>query len=340
MDRKITLGQIGLGYWGPNLLRNFVALPASRVKWCCDLNEGALQRAQALYPDVRGTVCYQDLLVDPEVEAVVIAAPAAAHYKLAEAALRAGKHVFVEKPICLRVADAHELIRLAEENGRILMVGHLLEYHPAVRQLKAYVDQGELGRIYYLYSSRLNLGRVRKDENAMWSLAPHDISVALYLLGETPEEVSAQGMAYLQSGIEDTVFLTMRFPRGELAHCHVSWLDPNKVRRITVVGDAKMAVFDDVESTEKLRLYDKGVTPLQYSSYGEAMTLRFGDIHIPHVEMQEPLKLECQHFLECIRAGRSPLSDGYDGLRVLQVLEAGQRSLESAGQFVSLEEGA
>ena len=251
MNKAITIGQIGLGYWGPNLLRNFADLSASaRVKWCCDLDEGALKKATQRYPGVQGTKRYQDLLADPEVEAVVIASPAVTHHELAAAALKAGKHVFVEKPISLQVADAVDLIRLAEENRRILMVGHLMEYHPVVKKLKEYIQQGELGEIYYIYSSRLNLGRVRRDENAMWSLAPHDISIALYLLGGMPEAVSAQGMAHLQPNIEDTVFLTMRFPQQKMAHCHVSWLDPNKVRSITVVGDKKMAVFDDVESSE------------------------------------------------------------------------------------------
>jgi len=238
----------------------------------------------------------------------------------------------VEKPITLDVAQAEELATLAEARGLVLMVGHLLMYHPAMTRLKEMVDQGALGDVYYLYTSRLNLGQVRRHENAMWSLAPHDISVALYLLGEQPAEVAAQGLTYLQPGIPDTVFLTLRFASGRAAHVHVSWLDPHKVRRITVVGSQKMAVFDDVDSTEKLRVYDKGVQRPAYENYGEALTLRFGDIQIPQLDMREPLRLECQHFADAILNRRTPLSDGRNGVAVLRVLAAGQRSLDQNGQ--------
>jgi predicted dehydrogenase len=210
-------------------------------------------------------------------------------------------------------------------------------YHPAVARLKQMMDGGELGEVYYLYASRLNLGQVRRSENAMWSLAPHDISVALYLLGEEPVAVAAQGLTYLQPGIPDTVFLTLRFASGRAAHIHVSWLDPHKVRRITVVGSQKMAVFDDVDSTEKLRIYDKGVQRPAYDSYGDSLSLRFGDISIPRIDMREPLRLECQHFIDCILNGQTPLSDGRNGVQVLRVLEAGQRSLERGGEPVVLE---
>ena len=265
----VTLGQVGLGYWGPNLLRNFNGLAQARVKVCCDLDEAALRRVGSQYPGMAITTDYGELLGDPEVEAVVVTAPTPAHYELAKAALLTGRHVFVEKPIALAVSEAEELVALAEARGRVLMVGHLLMYHPAVARLKQMVDGGELGEVYYLYASRLNLGQVRRSENAMWSLAPHDISVALHLLGEEPEAVAAQGLTYLQPGIPDTVFLTLRFASGRAAHIHVSWLDPHKVRRITVVGSQKMAVFDDVDSTEKLRIYDKGVQRPTYDSYGD-----------------------------------------------------------------------
>jgi predicted dehydrogenase len=333
----IVLGQVGLGYWGPNLLRNFQALPTARVKALCDLNAEVLARAGERYPELLRTTEYADLLRDPEIGAVVVSSSATTHYRLARAALEAGKHVFVEKPIALRQDEAEVLIRLADERGLVLMVGHLLLYHPAVTRLKELLDGGQLGDVYYLYSERRNLGKVRHDENAMWSLAPHDIAVALYLLGEMPAAVSAQGQAYLQPGIEDTVFFTLRFADGRLAHSHVSWLDPHKVRRLTVVGSRQMAVFDDVEPSEKLRIYDKGVdrTP-EYASYGDALTLRFGDIYVPHMEMQEPLRLECQHFVECVACGRRPLSDGRNGLAVLRVLEGLQRSLDSEGSLVRL----
>jgi predicted dehydrogenase len=333
----VTLGQVGLGYWGPNLLRNFNGLAQARVKVCCDLDEAALRRVAGQYPGLRTTADYGELLGDSEVEAVIVTAPTPAHYELAKAALLTGRHVFVEKPIALAVDEAEDLVALAEARGRVLMVGHLLMYHPAVARLKQMMDGGELGEVYYLYASRLNLGQVRRSENAMWSLAPHDISVALYLLGEEPEAVAAQGLTYLQPGIPDTVFLTLRFSSGRAAHVHVSWLDPHKVRRITVVGSQKMAVFDDVDSTEKLRIYDKGVQRPAYDSYGDSLSLRFGDISIPRVDMREPLRLECQHFIDCIVNGQTPLSDGRNGVQVLRVLEAGQRSLERGGEPVVLE---
>ncbi len=333
----VTLGQVGLGYWGPNLLRNFNGLAQARVKVCCDLDEAALRRVGSQYPGMAITTDYGELLDDPEVEAVVVTAPTPAHYGLAKAALLTGRHVFVEKPIALAVSEAEELVALAETRGLALMVGHLLMYHPAVARLKQMVDGGELGEVYYLYASRLNLGQVRRSENAMWSLAPHDISVALHLLGEAPEAVAAQGLTYLQPGIPDTVFLTLRFASGRAAHIHVSWLDPHKVRRITVVGSQKMAVFDDVDSTEKLRIYDKGVQRPTYDSYGDSLNLRFGDISIPRVDMREPLRLECQHFIDCIVNGQTPLSDGRNGVQVLRVLDAGQRSLERGGEPVVLE---
>lgn len=331
----ITIGQVGLGLWGPNVLRNLVKLPDSRVKICCDLDEQALARVRASYPEVQTTQDYGRLLEDPELDAIVVTASARAHFPLAKAALERGKHVFVEKPLALRPADAEELIALAEDRDRRLMVGHLLLYHPAVQRLKTYIDAGDLGEIRYVYSQRLNLGQVRRDENAMWSLAPHDISVALYLLAQHPVAVSAVGRDFLRTGIHDLVFLTMHFANGSLAHDHVSWLDPHKVRRITVVGSQKMAVFDDMAPREKLRIFDQGVD-FPEVGYGDIHTLRFGDIYIPRIDMREPLALECQHFLGCVRAGTRPLSDGENGLAVLRVLAAGQQSLDQEGRTVRL----
>jgi predicted dehydrogenase len=333
----ITIGQVGLGHWGPNLLRNFVGLPGSRVKLCCDLDARARDRVAGGYPGIQTTADYAQVVEDSEIEAVVVSSPASLHYEQARLALEHDKHVFVEKPIALDVAQAVELVRLARTRARVLMVGHLLLYHPAVRSLKEYVSSGDLGRIHYIYSHRLNLGMVRRDENAMWSLAPHDISVALYLLDQSPQAVSAQGRAFLRPGVHDLVFLTMYFPDGALAHCHVSWLDPHKVRRFTVVGSQKMAVFDDMEPREKIRLYDAGVD-FPEVGYGDLLTLRFGDVHIPRLNMQEPLRLECQHFLDCIQHGRQPLSDGRNGVDVLRVLAAAQRSLDQDGQPVALAE--
>ncbi len=333
----VTIGQVGLGQWGANVFRNFVKLPDSRVKVCCDLDEQALGRIRASHPQVQTTGDYEQLLDDPELDAIVVTASATAHYRLAKAALERNKHVFVEKPLALRVSEAQELVELAGARGRRLMVGHLLLYHPVVQQLKAYIDRGELGQVRYIYSQRLNLGQVRRDENAMWSLAPHDISVALYLLDQEPLSVSAQGRDFLRPGIHDLVFLTMHFANGSLMHCHVSWLDPHKVRRFTVVGSQKMAVFDDMAPREKLRIFDQGVD-FPEVGYSDLHTLRFGDIFIPRIDMREPLYLECQHFITCIQEGKTPLTDGQNGLAVLRVLAAAQRSLDQGGQPVTLKD--
>ncbi len=328
------VGVIGYGYWGPNLVRNFNRL--SDLKVCCDLDDGNLAKIKSLYPSV--TTCRDfDEMLGMEIDAVVIATSVPTHYELAKKALESGKHVFVEKPITLSSETAEELVRLADERDLRLMVGHLLEYHPAVNAVKDYIDEGELGEIRYVYSQRLNLGKVRQDENALWSLAPHDISIILYLLGEEPDEVTCRGESYLTEGVQDVVFATMHFGSGKLANVHVSWLDPHKMRKITVVGTKKMLVFDDMESSDKIWIYDKGVaTGEGYLSYGEDVRLRFGDVTIPYVPMSEPLATECKHFLDCIASGETPRSDGRDGLRVLKVLEAAQASLEKRGVPVQI----
>jgi predicted dehydrogenase len=277
-------------------------------------------------------------LADTDLQAVVIATTASTHYPLCKAALRAGKDVYVEKPFVLAVSQAEELIQIAEQEGRILMVGHLLEYHPVINRLKQMIDSKELGDIYYLYNQRVNLGTVRGDENALWNFAPHDISSILYLLGKEPTDVAARGQCYLQRGIEDVVFLTLNFNGQSMAHIHVSWLDPHKIRKITIVGSKKMAVFDDLEGSEKLKIYDKSAEQnTDYNTFAEYVTLRFGDITIPHLKIDEPLRLECQHFLECIRERKQPLSDGYDGLRVVKVLDAAQQSVVKNGVPIPIE---
>lgn len=333
----IKLAHVGLGRWGPNLLRAFASLRGSAVTWVCDADEQALKKAHTLAPDATLSSDYADVLADPQVDAVVLAVPAVRHYDMARLALLAGKHVFVEKPLTLNLAEGERLVELAAAQQRILMVGHLLEYHPAVTYLKAMLDRGDLGTLRYIYSQRLNLGVVRQDENAMWSLAPHDISIMLYLLGCEPEVVAAHGVAYLRPGVEDVVFLTLRFPDNHIGHIHVSWLDPHKVRRLTLVGTQRMAEFDDMESTEKVRIYDHGVDTPDYASYGEALTLRFGDIVSPRLDLREPLRLEAEHFLDCLRRGTQPLSDGQDGLRVLRVLTAAQQSLQNGGAPVAVQ---
>ncbi len=327
----IGLSLVGAGYWGKNLLRVFHDLPTVDLKNVCDANPDVLARIHTQYDDIETTSDYASLLADPALEAIVLAVQAPRHYEMALAALQSGKHVYVEKPLTLKSQEAEHLCQEAEKRGQVLMVGHLLLYHPAVQALRDLVQSGELGDIYYLYAQRVNLGIVRRDENALWSLAPHDISVILYLLDQEPEAVSARGECYLQPGIEDVVFANLHFADGKMAQLQLSWLDPHKVRKLTVVGSRKMAVFDDVESAEKIRIYDKAAEPASYASYGDSITLRFGDITIPHIDMAEPLKLECQHFVDCIQQGKTPRSDGRDGLRVVRVLEAAQRSLKRDG---------
>jgi predicted dehydrogenase len=334
----IQVAVAGAGAWGRNLARNYHQIPDCELKYVCDLDARRLEEVRRLLPGTELTQSFVKLVEDPALDALVICTTAPTHYTLCKSALEAGKDVFVEKPFVLEAEHAHELIRLAEQGGRILMVGHLLEYHPVINRLKEMIDGGELGEIYYIYNQRVNLGTVRGDENALWNFAPHDISIALYLLGQRPTDVAARGQCYLQPSVEDVVFLTLNFSDRSMAHIHVSWLDPHKIRRTTVVGSKKMAVFDDLESTEKLKVYDKSAErSTKYTTFAEYITLRVGDITIPHLKMEEPLRLECRHFLECIRERRQPRSDGWDGLRVVEVLEAAQRSLAANGKPVELE---
>jgi predicted dehydrogenase len=328
----VQLGVVGVGGWGKNLARNYFQIAQCHLKYVCDLDTAKLNQMKSQLPGTIMTTRWQDLLDDNELQAVVIATTAGSHYQLCKSALLAGKDVYVEKPFVLEIAEAEELIQLATAYGRILMVGHLLEYHPVVNRLKQMIESKELGDIYYIYNQRVNLGTVRGDENSLWNFAPHDISSILYLLGEEPTDVSARGQSYLQPGIEDVVFLSLNFGGKRMAHIHVSWLDPHKIRKITIVGSKKMAVFDDLEGTEKLKIYDKGVTQNQdYNTFAEYVALRFGDITIPYMKIGEPLQIECRHFLDCVENRKQPLSDGLDGLRVVKVLDAAQRSLKANG---------
>jgi predicted dehydrogenase len=330
MTEPVVVAVVGVGGWGQNLLRNFGTLPGARLAWVCDLAEPARAAAAAAYPSARCVEDYQSAFADPAVQAVVIATDARSHHEVASAALRAGKDVFVEKPLALSTVHAEDLCDLADRGDRILMVGHLLLYHPALDALRRLIEDGELGEILYLYAQRLNLGVVRRDENAWWSLAPHDVSVANYLLGAEPDSVSATGGTFLQrpTDIEDVVFATLQYPGRRLAHIHVSWLDPHKTRRLTVVGSKKMAVFDDASADQKLVLFDKGVEPPHAVSYAEGVRIRTGDIRIPALRMQEPLRRECEAFLRAVQTREPPLADGRSGLAVVRVLEAGTRSLK------------
>jgi len=332
-ERDLRVALVGVGAWGRNLARNYAQMPGADLRWIVDPNPHRLVDAAKNYPRTTCTADYAKALADPQLDAVVIAASAAAHFTLGRQALLAGKDVYIEKPLALNVADGEELIRLAAERTRILMVGHLLEYHPVVLKLREMIRAGELGRVLYVYSQRLNLGVVRQDENALWSLAPHDVSSILFMLDQMPTDISAHGRCYVQRGIEDVVFMNMDFGGQVMAHIHVSWLDPHKVRRITVVGSQRMAVFDDTQSSEKLRIYDRGANVTEdYDTFAASAALRFGGITMPYFKATEPLRLECQHFLDCVRARTRPLSDGDDGLRVVKVLEAAQRSLKSRGE--------
>jgi len=339
-DKKVRVGVVGLGYWGPNLARNFDRLANAELAYCCDLDEANLAKARELFPNAVVTDDLGRLLGDDTLDAVVVATPVPAHYALGKRVLEAGKHAFIEKPIALKAAEAEDLLVTAEAKGVKLMVGHLLEYHPAVAKMKELIDAGELGRVYYAYANRLNLGKVRKDENALWSLGPHDISVINYLTGEEPEEVSARGECYLQDDVEDVVFGYIRYRSGMVGHLHVSWLDPHKSRKITVVGEKKMVVFDDMEADRKVTVYDKGATTTRtkFETYGEFVTLHFGDIHIPRIGNDEPLRLECRHFVDCILNGEQPRTDGHDALNVVRVLEAMERSLREGGRPVKTTE--
>jgi len=336
----INVGVVGVGGWGKNLARNYYQMPDANLKYVCDLDEKKLQQMAKLYPGTQTTKDFNDLISDPDLHAIIISTNAPEHYSLGKSALEAGKDVYIEKPLVLKVDEAEDLIKIADRKKQILMVGHLLKYHPVVNKLKEMIDSGELGTIHYIYAQRVNLGTVRYDENALWNFAPHDISIVLYLLGKEPTDVSARGQAYLQKSIEDVVFFTMNFNGESMAHVHVSWLDPHKIRKITVVGSKKMAVFDDLEGNEKLRVYDKGATHnTDYDTFAEYINLRFGDITIPHINVGEPLRIACDHFLESIRNRTQPLSDGLDGLRVVKVLDAAQSSLEQNGVPVEIKQG-
>ena len=337
MPDPVSTALIGYGYWGPNLARNLYQNRQARLAVICDSAAERLSDVPRLYPGVQTAGDAAAVLNDPAIESVVISTPVRTHYALASAALEHGKHVLVEKPIALSSAEATALIDLADRHGRVLMVGHTFEYNPAVLKIKELVEKDEIGQVYYIYSHRVNLGRVQRDVNVLWSIAPHDISILIYLLGAMPLQVSARGATYLSEGIEDVVFVTLVFPNNVLAHVHASWLDPSKVRRMTVVGSRKMIIYDDVDAEAKIKIYDKGVYRKGDPVYGEfQFRLHSGDIYIPKIDMSEPLQAECSHFLECVRSGQRPRSDGESGRRVVRVLEAADESLQNGGIPVNI----
>jgi predicted dehydrogenase len=320
----VRVGHAGLGYWGPNLARNLGEL--AELRWLCDVSPDLLAETSARYPQAQTTTSFEEMLADPELDAVAIATPVVTHYELAKQALLAGKHVFVEKPQAQSSAEAEELVALAEQSGLVLMPGYLLLYHPALAMLKRLVDDGELGDVLYLYGNRQNLGQIRRDENALWSIGAQDLSMILHLVGEEPVEAWARGESFLQPGIEDVVFCYLRFPSGVVAHMHVSWLDPHKIRKLTVVGRDKMAVFDDMDPERKVTVYDKG--PVQRPA--TEWQVREGDIHIPKLAGAEPLRLECAHFLSLVEGEGDPVAPARQGLAVVRALELLQESLDRA----------
>jgi predicted dehydrogenase len=333
--KPLRVAVFGAGAWGRNHVRNVAALPESELVAVCDLNQERREAVSRTYPAVEATADAAQAF--DLAEAAVIATPAASHAELAVAAIERGLPILVEKPFTLSVAEAESVADLADSRGVPVVVGHLLVFHPAVTQLKKLIDGGELGNIYYLYSQRVNLGQVRPDENALWSFGPHDASVALDLLGAKPVRVAAHGKSYLQPGIEDVVFMTMEFASGVLAHVQMSWLDPHKERRLTVVGSDKMVVFDDMQMREKLKIYDRGVDrPPDYGSYGESLSIREGDITIPRVPNMEPLSVELRHFVAVAQGQEEPRTPASNGVDVVRVLDAATRSLSSGGTAVDL----
>jgi predicted dehydrogenase len=333
------LAVIGLGYWGPNWVRNFQQGQFARRIVACDLDETRRKHVSQLYSDLETTSRFEDVLSDPDIEGIVVATPVSTHYKMARRALEANKSVLVEKPLSTSSQEAQELLDLARERKKILMVGHTFEYSAPVLKMREIIASGELGDVFYVSSVRANLGLFQRDVNVTWDLATHDISIILNLMGgRMPEAVSCQGESHYGNGIEDVAMLTLRFERNIIAFVHVSWLDPDKIRRTTVVGSRKMLVYDNLATQEKIRIYDKGVTAQKYyDTFGDfQFSYRYGDIQIPRIEEREPLRCECEHFVKCIRTGATPTTDGANGLRVVSVLEAANYSLRRGGLMVPL----
>jgi len=334
----IKIAMAGCGYWGPNLIRNFISLSDCKVRTICDVDAERLSHLKSLYPSVETTEDFHKVTKDPEVDAVVIATPVRFHFEMAKASLEAGKHTFVEKPMASTVAECEELVTIAKDKNLTLMIGHTFVYSAPVRRIKEIIDSGDLGQIQYISSQRLNLGLFQKDINVAWDLAPHDISIILYIMKEPPVSVNCQGKAHINNNIEDVTNMTLNFAGGGLAIVQSSWLDPNKVRKITVVGNKKMLVYDDLEPIEKIKIYDKRVEiPPHYDTFAEFQyAYHYGDIHSPYIKMVEPLKVESQHFLDCINNGTKPLSSGKEGLQVVKVLEASSMSLKQGGAEVRI----
>lgn len=342
----VNVGLIGCGYWGPNLLRNFVDYPDSEVKMVAELDEERISYIQQKYPEIRTTKDYHDLFCD-SIDAVVIATQPTTHYRFAKEALENGKHVLVEKPLAKSIAEAEDLVRIAEDRNLKLMVGHTFEYNEAVRELKRQIGSGTVGKPYYLYSQRLNFGIVRKDVNALWNLAPHDVSILIYLLDAMPEAVSCRGYDFIQRGIDDVIFMVMHFPNNIIAHVQVSWLDPSKVRKMTVVGSEKMIIYNDMDD-HKIQIYDKGIKVQNiedslgpYDDFGKYQLIKqAGDVSFPKIDFKEPLQEECGDFISSIVQDKQPLANGENGLRVVKVLQTAQDSINLNGVTLDIRKGS
>ena len=338
MSKPIKVGVVGCGYWGPNLIRNFRSLAGCQLKAMCDLKQARLTHLKSLYPEVEAVTDYQQMLEGMDLDAVAVATAVKLHFPMAKAALLAGKHTFIEKPMATSAEQCEELIDIARQKGLVLMVGHTFLFSPVVRKIKDIVDNGDIGEIRYICARRLNLGLYQKDINVTWDLAPHDISIILSIIGEQPVTVNCQGSAHVTPGIEDVTSLCLTFRDQRTAIIQSSWLDPRKVREMTIVGSKKMIVYDDVEPLEKIRIFDARVErPRHYDTFGEFQyAYHYGDIHIPYVKQEEPLKTECQHFIDSIRDGTVPLTDGEQGLEMIRILEASSESLRQGGAPVAI----
>lgn len=341
MSKHTNVGVIGCGYWGPNLIRNFRSLPNCTLKAMCDLSEDRLRHLKSLYPEVIGMTDYKKMLNEVELDAVVIAAPVRFHHPLAKDCLLAGKHVMIEKPMASSVAECEELVEIADQKGLVLMVGHTFLYSAPVKKIVEIVRRGDIGEIRSINARRLNLGLYQKDINVAWDLAPHDISIILHILGELPHTVNCQGNAHITPNIEDVTSMSLSFPNNRFATVQSSWLEPRKVREMTIVGSRRMIVYDDLQSQEAIRIYDVRVErPPHYDTFGEFQyAYHYGDSYIPYIRQEEPLKVECQHYIDSIQKGATPLTDGRAGLELVRILEASSASLKAQGAPITMGNG-
>ena len=338
MSQPLRVGVVGCGYWGPNLVRNFRTVPNCEMKVVCDADAKRLQHMKQLYPDLEACGDYRQMLNGSGLDAVVVATPVRHHFAIAKASLLAGKHTLIEKPMASSMAECEELVEIAEKSRLVLMVGHTFLYAPSIRKIKEIVDKGDIGEIQYIASRRLNLGLFQKDINVAWDLAPHDLSIILHIMGECPESVNCNGSAHVTEGIEDVTMMYLNFSRKRCAIVHNSWLDPRKVREMTIVGTKRMIAYDDVATLEKIKVFDTRVErPPHYDTFAEFQyAYHYGDVYAPHIKQEEPLKAQCQHFVDCIRQGRQPLTNGRHGAELVRILEAANASLSRGGERVPL----